>query len=84
MGQSKRTKKDRRYNGGGRRPDLTKLKREEAIQRQTEYDALSIDQKLTRLPPEPACAKQRAKLLAQKSGTKTVKSSKAEVKEEKV
>jgi hypothetical protein len=70
MGTSKRTKKDRRYIGTSRnRPDNLKFRKEEAQQRQEAYDKLSIDEKLARLPEPPACAKQRAKLLAQKNGT---------------
>lgn len=48
----------------GKRPDKAKFRREEATQRQTEYDKLSLQQKLDRLPPEPLCAKQRTRLLA--------------------
>jgi hypothetical protein len=48
----------------GRRPDKAKFRREEAVQRQTEYDKLSLQEKLDRLPPEPLCAKQRTRLLA--------------------
>jgi hypothetical protein len=39
-------------------------KRKEAEARQAEYDQLTIQQKLDKLPPEPHCQKQRAKLLA--------------------
>ena len=48
----------------GKRPDKAKFRREEATQRQTEYDKLSLQQKLDRLPPEPLCKKQRTRLLA--------------------
>jgi len=47
----------------GRRPDKAKFRREEAVERQTEYDKLSLQQKLDRLPPEPLCKKQRTRLL---------------------
>ena len=36
-------------NGTGRRPDLTRIKREEAIERQEVYDKLSVVQKIERL-----------------------------------
>lgn len=47
----------------GKRPDKAKFRRQEATERQTEYDKLSLQQKLERLPPEPLCAKQRTRLL---------------------
>jgi len=40
------------------------LQREAAI-RQAEYDQLTIEEKLIRLPPEPQAQRQRTKLLAQ-------------------
>lgn len=36
-----------------------------AEKQQAEYDKLTLQQKLDKLPPAPACAKQRAKLEAQ-------------------
>lgn len=39
-------------------------RRKRAEERQAEYDKLSLQEKLDRLPPEPACKKQRAKLLS--------------------
>jgi hypothetical protein len=62
--KNQRSKIARRFTGAGPRPDLTKLKREEAAERQAIYDALSTQQKLDRLPPAPQAAKQRAKLTA--------------------
>jgi hypothetical protein len=47
----------------GKRPDKAKFRREEAIERQAEYDKLSLQEKLDRLPPEPLCTKQRTRLL---------------------
>lgn len=41
--------------------------RKEAGERQAEYDKLTLQQKLDRLPAEPHAAKQRARLLAQKT-----------------
>lgn len=38
-------------------------RRKRAEERQAEYDKLSLQEKLDRLPPEPACKRQRAKLL---------------------
>lgn len=38
-------------------------RRNAALKRQAEYDKLSLQEKLQRLPPEPHCAKQRNKLL---------------------
>lgn len=40
----------------------------EAEARQAEYDKLSIQEKLERLPPEPQAQRQRTKLLAQLEG----------------
>lgn len=36
--------------------------RKEAEERQAEYDKLSVQEKLDRLPPEPACKRQRDRL----------------------
>lgn len=41
--------------------------RKEAEERQAEYDKLSLQQKLERLPAAPAAARQRARLLASKA-----------------
>jgi hypothetical protein len=38
-------------------------RRKRAEERQAEYDKLTLQEKLDRLPPEPAAKKQRAKLL---------------------
>lgn len=60
-------KNHRRYPGvRGRRPDLKSFRQSEAISRQTAYDALTTAEKLARLPPPPACEKQRSLLLAPK------------------
>ena len=40
-------------------------RRARAEERQAEYDKLTLQQKIERLPPEPAAKKQRARLLAQ-------------------
>lgn len=42
-------------------------RRAAAEERQAEYDKLSLQEKLERLPPEPQAARQRAKLLALKN-----------------
>lgn len=39
-------------------------RRKSAEARQAEYDKLTLEQKLAKLPPEPHAAKQRAKLTA--------------------
>ena len=41
-----------------------KLRKQWALERQAESDKLTTQQKLDRLPPEPLCKKQRARLLA--------------------
>lgn len=47
----------------GPRPDKASFKREEAIERQTTYDKLSVEEKLSKLPANGA-KKQREKLSA--------------------
>jgi|SRR5580692_732728 hypothetical protein len=57
-------KNERRFPGiRGKRPDKASFRREEAAARQAEYDQLSLEQKIARLPPEPFAAKQRLRLL---------------------
>src|SRR5271157_4408503 len=68
MGKSKRENNLRKYTGGGPRPDLSKVKKEEAETRQAEYSALTIEQKLEALKMNQArCGgaskKQHAKLM---------------------
>jgi hypothetical protein len=65
-------------------------RRKSAEARQAEYDKLTLQQKLDKLPPEPHAAKQRAKLnaLAQKvaekaEAAKLAATAKAEAKAEK-
>lgn len=53
--------------------------RKDAEARQKEYDALTLQQKLDKLPPEPHAAKQRAKLMAQKGGKSKPLTRKTEV-----
>jgi hypothetical protein len=61
-----KTNKARKFHGGGRRPDNTKFKQEEAIERQAAYDALTTAQKVARLDQKLGIGigakKQRAKL----------------------
>lgn len=72
MGTAKRTKKDRRFNGTSRnRPDRKKERQAEATGtepgnegRNVLYARLTTQQKLDRLPPEPLCKRQRARLTA--------------------
>ena len=54
-------------------------RRKSAEARQAEYDKLTLEQKLAKLPPEPHAAKQRAKLnaLVQKAAEKTEAAKKA-------
>jgi hypothetical protein len=40
-------------------------RRKEAETRQAEYDKLTLEEKIAKLPPEPFSAKQRARLMAQ-------------------
>ena len=65
----KRTNHNRRYTGSSRnRPDKKKWRQEEAIERQTAYDKLSIREKLDlldrRLGIGVGAKKQRARLEA--------------------
>lgn len=59
-------KNARKYSGGGRRPDNTKHKQEEAIERQAAYAALSTQQKIDlldrRLGVGVGAVKQRTRL----------------------
>lgn len=59
---------------------IQERRRKEAEERQTAYDTLSTQQKLDRLPPEPLCKKQRAKLLARLAVEGSSKSAKVEAK----
>ena len=74
---------------------IKELRRKFAEERQAEYDKLTLQQKIDRLPPEPGAKKQRARLLAlleeskkpkpqaQKAEAKTDKSTTTEVEVEK-
>lgn len=54
-----------KYPDADRQPrHVASFRAKEAKERQDAYDLLTLEQKLARLPPEPKCAKQRAKLLA--------------------
>jgi len=73
MGKSKRENNNRKHVGSGPRPDLSKVKAEEAQVRQVAYDTLTSEQKLEALNVKPnvnqvRCGgeskKQRAKLAA--------------------
>lgn len=44
---------------------LASRRKSEAIERQEEYNKLSLEEKIARLPPEPHAKKHRARLLAQ-------------------
>ena len=43
---------------------LAKMRKEDAEARQKVYDALTLEQKIAKLPPEPHAKQQRARLLA--------------------
>ena len=58
-------------------------RRAEAEARQAEYDKLTLQQKIDKLPPEPQAAKERAKLLALKNKPATKLATEVEVSEEK-
>lgn len=50
---------------------MREVRRKEAQERQAEYDKLTLEQKLARLPAD-GCKKQRARLLAQLARSKSV------------
>lgn len=53
------------HRGYTKTRQVMEFKRKNAQARQAEYDKLTVEQKLAKLPPEPHAAKQRAKLVAQ-------------------
>ena len=60
-----KTNNNRKYPDADRQPrHVAHLRIAEAKERQEAYDKLSLEEKLAKLPPEPLCAKQRAKLLS--------------------
>lgn len=50
---------------------MKESRRKQAAERQAAYDALTIEQKLAKLPPAPGAKRQRAKLEAALSAVKT-------------
>jgi hypothetical protein len=53
-----------KYPDADRQPrHIAHLRAKDLKERQDAYDLLTLEQKLAKLPPEPRCAKQRAKLL---------------------
>jgi len=61
----KRSNNRRVYPEANHQPcHKAKLRKQWALERQAEYDKLTLQQKLDRLPPEPLCKKQRTRLLA--------------------
>ena len=61
----KRSNNDRKFPEANHQPrHHAKLRKEWALERQTEYDKLTLQQKLDRLAPEPHCKRQRDRLLA--------------------
>jgi hypothetical protein len=64
----------RRFPDANHQPcHLASIRRQAAQERQAAYDLLSIEEKLSRLPPEPACQKQRARLQPQLSSNQKTK-----------
>jgi hypothetical protein len=67
--RSKKTNLSRRFMGGGARPDLQKLRQEEAIERQQAWGKLNAAEKLAvldaRLGAGVGAKKQRARLATQ-------------------
>ena len=60
-----KTNNNRKYPEADRQPrHIASFRVKESKERQEAYDLLTLEQKLAKLPPEPKCAKQRAKLLA--------------------
>jgi hypothetical protein len=60
---------NRRHNGGGANPHERKTRQAEALGRQDAYNDLTLQQKISALPPEPFSKKQRARLLALLDGS---------------
>lgn len=60
-----KTNNRQKYPQADRQPrHIAHLRAADLKERQDAYDLLTLEQKLAKLPPEPRCAKQRAKLLA--------------------
>ena len=74
MGQAKRTNTDRRFTGGGPRPDHRKIQQEEGAERLKHWTGLSPQAQLdaldSRLGKGVGAAKQRARILAKIEDTK--------------
>lgn len=77
---AKKTNKDRQYRGGGPRPDLNKVKRAEAKERQEGYNNLSAEEKIAKLDRKfgvgLGAAKERAKIASPVSVVKAETKSK--------
>lgn len=52
---------------------LANLRKQDALARQAEYDKLSLEEKIAKLPPEPYSKKQRARLLSALKEQNTLK-----------
>jgi len=76
MGQAKRTNTDRRFTGGGPRPDHRKIQQEEGTERLKHWTGLSPQAQLdaldSRLGKGVGAAKQRARILAKIEDAKKV------------
>lgn len=60
----KRSNNDRKFPDANHQPrHMASLRKQDALARQAEYDKLTLEQKIAKLPPEPHSAKQRVRLL---------------------
>lgn len=60
------------HRGKPKTQSIRAMLRKEAEERQAEYNKLTLQQKLDRLPPAPAAKRQRAKLLALAPAPQTI------------
>lgn len=60
-----KTNNNRRFPEANHQPrNMASFRKADAVERQAAYDKLTLEEKLAKLPPEPASKKQRARLLA--------------------
>lgn len=60
----RKTNNDRLYPRSKQPKHIAETRKKDSLQRQANYDLLSLEDKINRLPPEPGAAKQRKRLLA--------------------
>lgn len=60
----RKTNNDRLYPRSKQPKHIAETRKKDSLQRQADYDLLSLEDKIARLPPEPAAKKQRTRLLA--------------------